>query len=493
MKNSIRVKITLMVVIFTTAIVTGSWIVCNYLIEGVFVVSVKSNLESTYESCNELFKHENIGNLEEGDLFGKISNPTDAIIFIFDRKNGKIYTSINDESQMMDSLNGMLRAVEESREENVYTPGTYTIRRNYDALINADYYDLVGMLDNGFTIILRSPISRIETTMTVITRVFIYVAVCLIVFGSLFMLIFSNVIAGPIKMLSHAAKRMARLEFDVKVPVVTNDEIGELGGYMNEMSQQLETTISELKAANLQLKKDIEQKKQIDEMRKEFLSNVSHELKTPIALIQGYAEGLKDNLFDDPENMQFYADVIIDEAHKMNILVKKLLTLNEIEFGETPIKIERFELVGFIDDIISASRILLEDSQAKIEFDEEKPVYVWADEYMIEEAFTNYLTNAIHYVCKGGLIKVFLEHIGTDVRVNVYNQGNRIPEEDIDKLFVKFYKVDRARTREYGGSGIGLSVVAATMKAHGKGYGVYNVEDGVVFYFDLDANVLDDN
>ena len=81
------------------------------------------------------------------------------------------------------------------------------------------------------------------------------------------------------------------------------------------------------------------------------------------------------------------------------------------------------------------------------------------------------------------------ERVGTDVRVSVYNSGNKIADEDIDKLFIKFYKADKARTRDYGGSGIGLSIVAATMDAHGKKYGVYNVDDGVVFYFDLDANM----
>jgi signal transduction histidine kinase len=257
---------------------------------------------------------------------------------------------------------------------------------------------------------------------------------------------------------------------------------------MNAMSWRLQQTISELKAANIKLQKEIDNKQQIDDMRKEFLSHVSHELKTPIALIQGYAEGLKD-MADDEESREFYTDVIIDEAQKMNEMVKKLLDLNEIEFGTEPLKIERFELVEFLSQIISTSQILTENSNANIHFDEKPPVYVWADEYMIEEVFTNLLTNAIHYVKEGGIIRVSLEKNGDDVRVLVYNQGDRIADEDIDKLFIKFYKADKARTREYGGSGIGLSIVAATMEAHNKKYGVYNVDDGVVFYFDLDANI----
>ncbi|MGN0389595.1 MAG: sensor histidine kinase, partial [Wujia sp.] len=220
---------------------------------------------------------------------------------------------------------------------------------------------------------------------------------------------------------------------------------------------------------------------------------VSHELKTPIALIQGYAEGLKDNLFDDAESREFYTDVIIDESRKMNTMVKRLLTLNEIEFGETKLNIERFELVGFINAIIASTKILAEEKNAEILFEDTEPVYVWADEYMMEEVFTNYLTNAIHYVRQDGVIRVGIQHLEKDVRVYVYNQGDWIAEEDIDRVFEKFYKGDKARTREYGGNGIGLSIVAATMKAHGKDYGVKNVADGVLFYFDLDANVLADN
>ena len=386
----------------------------------------------------------------------------------------------------MDSLEDVLESINISV---AYAPGEFEIIETHDKVFNAKYFDLVGRLDSGDFIILRSPVAQIESAMKVVTKVFIGVAVGLIIFGSIFILAFSSIFSIPIKNLSAVAKRMTELDFEVKVPVTTKDEIGELGTYMNEMSNKLEHTISELKAANLQLEKDIKEKEQIDDMRREFLSHVSHELKTPIALIQGYAEGLKDNLFTDEESKNFYTDVIIDEAAKMNMMVRKLLNLNEIEFGNIPLNIERFELVGFIKEIINASSILIEDTGKTIVFEENGPVYVWADEYMIEEAFTNYLTNAIHYVKDNGLIKIYFVSVGSDIRVCVYNQGEQIQDEDIDKLFDKFYKADKARTREYGGNGIGLSIVAATMQAHGKHYGVFNVEDGVVFYLDLDANM----
>ena len=201
-------------------------------------------------------------------------------------------------------------------------------------------------------------------------------------------------------------------------------------------------------------------------MRKEFLSHVSHELKTPIALIQGYAEGLKENITDDEESKDFYCEVIADEAKKMNAMVKKLLTLNQIEFGNNQLSMQRFDV-----------------------FEEEAPVYVWADELMIEEVFSNYLSNALNHVYENGTIRIWFERMDSNLRIHVYNDGKCIPEEELNKLWIKFYKVDKARTREYGGNGIGLSIVAATMKAHGKDFGVANKENGVDFYFDLDAKI----
>ena len=170
----------------------------------------------------------------------------------------------------------------------------------------------------------------------------------------------------------------------------------------------------------------------------------------------------------------------------MNTMVKKLLTLNELEFGNDRLNFERFDLVELMKNINASSDILLQQNHVYLHFPYEEPVYVWADEFMIEEVYTNYLTNAIHYANEEGNVFISLEKWDNLVRVNVYNEGNTIPEEELDKIWIKFYKVDKARTREYGGSGIGLSIVAATMKQHGRDFGAYNKDKGVVFYFELE-------
>ena len=225
----------------------------------------------------------------------------------------------------------------------------------------------------------------------------------------------------------------------------------------------------------------------VDEMRKEFLSNVTHELKTPIALIQGYAEGLKDNITEDLESREFYCDVIIDEASKMNKMVKKLLTLNQLEFGNGMVEMERFDIVALVRSVLESSDILIKQNEIQLLFQQSEPMDVWADEYMIEEVVTNYLTNAIHYATNEKVIDIRVRKNENTVRVSVFNTGDPIPEADIDKIWIKFYKVDKARTREYGGNGIGLSIVKAIMEAHNKRYGVINHSNGVEFWFELDG------
>ena len=279
---------------------------------------------------------------------------------------------------------------------------------------------------------------------------------------------------------------MKNLDFDAKYKCRAGNEIDELGENFNKMSEELEKTISELKSLNNQLQKDIENKIRIDQQRQEFLNNVSHELKTPIALVQGYAEGLKENISDDPESREFYCDVIMDEAAKMNKLVKNLLTLNHLEEGRDEVKMERFDIVSLIKGVLQSMDIMIQQKEAKVSFEAEEPVYVWADEFRIEEVVTNYTSNALNHLDGDREIEICVCPDGDRVRITVFNTGNPIPEADIPNVWKKFYKVDKARTREYGGSGIGLSIVKAIMESHNQEYGVRNYDNGVEFWFTLD-------
>jgi signal transduction histidine kinase len=257
---------------------------------------------------------------------------------------------------------------------------------------------------------------------------------------------------------------------------------------MNALSDKLEETISELKTANNELQLDLQRRTEQEEMRQEFLANVSHELKTPIALIQGYAEGLQENINEDVESREFYCEVIVDEANKMNKMVKRLLSLNQLEFGNGQVHLEHFDLNSVLDSVVNATDILFKQKEVTLSYQKtDNPVMVWADEYMIEEVVTNYVSNALNHVKYDKKIEIKAISDEEVVRVSVFNTGDPIPETELDKIWSKFYKVDKARTREYGGNGIGLSIVKAVMEAHNQKYGVKNYDNGVEFWFELDS------
>ncbi len=364
----------------------------------------------------------------------------------------------------------------------------YTLQKIFVNRLNGSYIYLTGTLDNGDHIMLRTSIESIEESAQISNQFFVYVTICVCGISFLAMLSISNKFTIEILNLAKIAQKMSHLDFNEKYEVTTEDEIGILGYSINTLSETLEETLGELKSANVQLKRELEQKVQIDELRKEFLSNVSHELKTPIALIQGYAEGLQENINDDEESRAFYCEVIMDEASKMNSLVKKLLDLNQIEFGNLSIHIEHFDIVSTIRNLLSNAEILFKQKEVTLIYDIDQSIYVWGDVYMVEEVFTNYMSNALNHVSGKRMIEVNVKVEDDLAKISVYNTGEQIPEEDIDQIWVKFYKVDKSRTREYGGSGVGLSIVKATMDRLGQTYGVTNREDGVEFWFTLDAS-----
>ena len=375
--------------------------------------------------------------------------------------------------------------------EILYQSDRYTVQKVYDNRLLDDYIELWGTLNNGNFILIRTPIQGIKDNVHISNTFITYIGIGTLIIGIVAAFVLSSYISRPIKQLSNIAERMSELDFDVQSDGKDKGEIGLLGNSMNNMSKKLEENISQLKAANLELQRDIDKKEKLEQMRTDFLSNVSHELKTPIALIQGYAEGLKEGITDDPESMDFYCSVIMDEAAKMNDMVKRLLTLNQIEFGEDELVMERFDINELVKSVASANELRASQKELKITYDiKDTPLYVWADEYKVEEVITNYISNAINHCCNENIIKVAVGQIDKEnVRVSVFNTGKNIPEEDIDHIWEKFYKVDKARTREYGGNGIGLSIVKAIVESMGKKCGVNNLPDGVEFWFDLDCKL----
>ena len=391
---------------------------------------------------------------------------------------------------MMDTMpknDGVERTVIETGEVK---PGeNYTILIYNDTVTRSKYLDIWGQVEDGYMIFVRSTLAGIEENVSISNTFMLYAGLVAVFVGSILVLYISKKFTDPIKKLYLISDEMKELNFEAKYENRSsfNNEIDILGQNMNELSESLEEAIKELKNANVALKHDIAKKEEIDEMRKEFLSNVSHELKTPIALIQGYAEGLKEGVNDDEESKNFYCEVIMDEASKMNIMVKKLLTLNQLVFGNEGANMERFDIVEMVKNYVRSAELLAKQKDVTIKFGRYHPIFVWGDEFRIEEVLQNYYSNAINHVSGDKIIEIKLVHKEGKVRVSVFNTGKPIPKDSIDHIWDKFYKVDKARTREYGGSGVGLSIVKAIMESMHQNYGVINYANGVEFYFELET------
>ncbi len=376
---------------------------------------------------------------------------------------------------------------QKTKEKILVQEDAYVIQQVRDRFAGMEYVESWGQLKNGCYFLIRTPLESIRESVSISNSFYLYVGITIIAISGILIWIITKKITKPISELTLLSTKMSELDFDAKYQSHSGNEIDELGENFNRMSEQLEKTISELKSANNELQKDIENKERIDQMRQEFLNNVSHELKTPIALVQGYAEGLKENISDDPESREFYCDVIMDEASKMNKLVKNLLTLNQLESGRDEVTMERFDIVSLIRGVLQSMDIMIQQKEAKVSFEADNPVYVWADEFKIEEVVTNYTSNALNHLDGAREIEIRIIPEGDRVKITVFNTGTPIPEEDVPKLWNKFFKVDKARTREYGGSGIGLSIVKAIMEGLHQEYGVQNYDNGVEFWFTLDV------
>ncbi len=286
----------------------------------------------------------------------------------------------------------------------------------------------------------------------------------------------------PILKINEAASSMAKMDFSVKLDISSHDELGELAQNINHLASELESNIGQLRVANAQLMEDIREKEKIDQMRRELLSNVSHEFKTPLAIIMGYAEGLQLNINSDEKD--YYCSVINDEAVKLNSLAARLLDLAELESGAI-MDISEFDLSGLAEARLKTLSYIFAEEDITAQFHSSGDCTLSADYGRIEEVINNLLSNALHHTPKGGVIRLDVSGGGEDVTCTVFNSGSHIPDDSIDRIWESFYKVDKARTRKYGGSGLGLKIVSSIVNLHGGSYCAENTDDGVVFRFTL--------
>lgn len=485
MKYSITGKITAIMISIVAGTVLLCWFVNTSLLEDYYVEHKQQKLLATFYMADEASKEGTDGTERFKIRLEKQCANSNITMMIISSDHTILDSNVGDDETLLLQFLELIFMTDKNAEVMENTE-QYTVEKTADRRLKTDYLVLWGSLQNGNTILMRTAVESIKESVEIANRFLAYVGGAAVIVCAVVIYFVTRKITNPILQLAEISRRMTNLDFEAKFQSKGKNEIDLLGEHMNQLSETLEQTISELKSANNELKIDIEKKTEIDKMRKEFISNVSHELKTPIALIQGYAEGLSECINDDADSREFYCEVIMDEADKMNQLVKNLLTLNQLESGSEQVVFERFDLMEVIGGVINSTAILTEQSHISLKLNGAGPIYVWADEFKTEQVLTNYISNAIHYAAGEKRIEISVLPGIEAVRVEVFNTGNHIPEDDLGHIWDKFYKVDKARTREYGGNGIGLSIVKAIMDSFHQACGAYNVERGVVFWFELD-------
>lgn len=490
MKHSIKQQIAMIFMAVMIGTIALCWIINNIFLEMFYVQNKASVLRNAYAGINMAISNGDITSGEFDLELRKLCDMYNIGIVVIDAESKTIKSSSRDVNILIGRLY-----------DNVFDPDLemeyieendrYSLAASMDKSTLTEYIEMWGVLDNGNMFLIRSPIESIRNSVSISNRFLAYVGITATIISAFLIWFATAKVTKPIMELKDISERMTKLDFETKYNSRSINEIDLLGEHMNVLSEALKKTISELKTANNELQRDIEKKDQLDKMRKEFLANVSHELKTPIALIQGYAEGLREGINDDAESREFYCDVIMDEASKMNVMVKKLLDLNELEFGNDVVVMERFDIVAMIENFLASAEILAEHNGVQLKHEAHAPIYVWADEFKTEEVVRNFFSNAINHVSGDKVIEIKYnldkENEKDQVRISVFNTGEPIPEEALPHIWEKFYKVDKARTREYGGSGVGLSIVKAIMESMNQQYGVINYTNGVEFWFELET------
>ncbi|MCM3628368.1 cell wall metabolism sensor histidine kinase WalK [Paenibacillus glycanilyticus] len=317
----------------------------------------------------------------------------------------------------------------------------------------------------------------------------IYLAPVILALVLALSLIYSRIVSRPLLTLNRSAARLAKLDFADHPEIRSKDEFGELSRNMNELSRNLDSALKELRLANEQLQEDVREKQRSEQLRKELVANISHELKTPLGIVKGFAEGLQDGVADDKRER--YLGLIVNETDRMNALIMDMLELSKFEVKAVRLQVERFSMTDLVRQVANSFMQQLESKHLRLRVrqDGEEDLYVQADRRRIEQVLLNLFSNAIRHATEDSVLTIDMERTeGSAIRTVIENAGPPIAKEDLDRIWDQFYRAERSRDRKSGGTGLGLAIVKHILELHGSNYGAANTEQGVAFSFTLQEN-----
>ena len=465
--KSIKTKLFLSFLGLMIAFIICGLLFNYFFLEQYFLYKAKSSFVETSNQIVDTYKN----NPDNIDDILNIVEQTDGISTIIVDNNLNIRYSSQLEKAIVKSKR-LSYEIEQLVQKN-----TNNLKRDYlfttIKKLNTQEREIVFInhySDNDFVILIK-PMKSISESVSISNQFYIFAGLIILIFGVIFIYIFSKKITKPVTEMSNVATAITNLEFDKRVNYTSQDEIGSLATSINIMSEKLDYSLNKLKT-------DVERRKQL-------VLNMSHELKTPIGVIKGYAEGLKYGVVNDKEKMEKYCTVIAQECDRMDQMVREMLNLSMLETGIFELKPVEFDVCGLILETEQRFASVFEETGIKFDTDCPKNLVVTADYELIRRALDNYITNAINHAQGEKLIKVTAKKNGDCTIISVFNTGEDIPQDKIQNIWDVFYKADKARTRQYGGHGLGLSIVKLIVKLHNGKAWVENVNNGVVFYIEI--------
>lgn len=318
-------------------------------------------------------------------------------------------------------------------------------------------------LSDGSIIFISTPLKIMGSILVIIQKEFIYCSIVIIVISLIAAYFLSRKFSNPIIRITKESKKMARGNYDVEFKESSIEEINELAQTLNNTSIELSKT---------------------ENLRRELLANVSHDLKTPLTLIKANAEMVHDLTYDNAEKRNKNLDVIIKETDRLNMLVEDILDLSKAQSKTMKLDLKRLNLVELVKTILTRYEVLKEKNGYNIIFNSDKEFVIKADRKRLEQVIYNLINNAINYTGKDKLVTVNLVDKKNKVRFEVIDTGKGINKEDINYIWDKYYKADKSYHRVTVGTGLGLSIVKNILEMHNFKYGVETSKKGTKFYFE---------
>lgn len=457
-KSNLRTKIWMYLIIFSASILLFLWLFQIIFLKTYYKEFRLNKLENSVKKVLNSFHDSDYEDLlDDISLEDEIcievvnNNMTKYLSVIYNKGCMGAETSIENSYYKKDFINSNLS-------KKVYT------------LINPRFKNktiIYGIkLDDSNYAFVSASLEPIDTTITVLKNQFIYVTMLVIILSLIVSYFVSRKISSGVIKINREAKKLSKGNFDVKFD--TDQPILEL----SELAETLEYTKDELSKT--------------ENLRRELLANVSHDLKTPLTMIKAYAEMVRDVTYKDDTKRTKDLNIIIEETDRLNVLVNDILELSKIQSGTQKLTIEQFDLEKFVKNIIKRYDIMSENKKYKFKVSINKNIIVSADRKRIEQVMYNLINNAINYTGDDKKIIISALELENTVRIEVKDTGKGIDKEELENIWDKYYKIDKTHSREQVGSGVGLSIVKNILINHNCNYGVESIKgNGTTFYFEL--------